>query len=307
MEFLRLLAGLRNPVIDTLMLIISDLGNPVIATGLIVWFYLNVNKKETCGMGAAFLSSLLLAQGLKISFRIPRPWILDPDFHASKQALSTATGYSFPSVHTQSTASIGTSALLTVPKKRRLIRRITIAMMILVPFSRMWLGCHTPFDVIVGFIVGVGITFLIQRLWQSFHGHLHVILFSFLLAFSAILLFLGGFLTANGTVDFLLAKDTFESAGLAVGFAVGTLLERKCIHFQNEGRSGQYILRFLIAIGGMLAIELIGRNISNTSAVLVTVRYALIGFYPAAITPFLCIHMKLMQADLPPYEKGAVK
>lgn len=296
MEFLRLLAGLRNPVLDTLMLIISDIGNPVVAAGIIAWLYLNVNKKETCGTGTAFFTSLLLAQGLKLSFRIPRPWILDPDFHASKPALSTATGYSFPSVHTQSTESIGTSLLLS-QKKNRTLRRIVIALMILVPFSRMWLGCHTPLDVGVGFLIGCAVTLLIQKLWSAFRGRLDTILLGFLLAFSGILLLLGGFLTWNGSVDFLLAKDSFESAGLAIGFSVGALIENKWIRFQNEGRRSQYITRFLIAIAGMLAIEVIGRGISNTSAVLVTVRYSLMGFFLTAVVPFLCVHMHLMKAD----------
>lgn len=293
MEFLKLLAVLRNPVLDELMLIISDIGTPVFAFALIAWFYLNISKKDAYQMSIGFYFSLLLAQGAKIIFRIPRPWLLDSDFHASKRALSTATGYSFPSVHTQSTESLGTSILMT--QKNRVLRRITIVIMILVPFSRMWLGCHTPKDVCVGFLLGTIVTFFLGRLWNSFDGKADGILVIFLLALSGTLLLVGFFLTGNGTVDFLLAKDSFESAGLAIGFAAGYFLERNFIRFRNEGTKLQYLQRFIIACGGMLLIELVGRGISNASSVLVTIRYTLIGFYLTFIAPWICTRLKLMQ------------
>lgn len=295
MEFLKFLAGLRTPVLDELMLIISDIGTPVAAAGILGWFYLNVNKKDAYGMSLGFYCSLVFAQGMKLIFRVPRPWILDPDFHASKRALSTATGYSFPSVHTQSTESLGTSILLT--QKNKVLRRIAVCMMILVPFSRMWLGCHTPLDVGVGFLVGAALTFIMQKLWNAHDGRLHGILIFFLLAFSGILLLLGFFLTGNGTVDFLLAKDSFESAGIAIGFAAGYLPEQKFIRFQNSGTTLQYAQRFIIAVLGMLLIEVIGRNISNVSAVLVTVRYALIGFYLTFVTPWICVRIHIAKTE----------
>lgn len=293
MEFLKLLAVLRNPVLDELMLIISDIGTPVFVFGLIAWFYLNISKKDAYQMSIGFYFSLLLAQGAKLIFRIPRPWVLDSDFHASKRALSTATGYSFPSVHTQSTESLGTSILMT--RKNRALKRIAIIMMILVPFSRMWLGCHTPKDVCVGFLLGTIVTFFLGRLWNAFEGKADGILVIFLLALSGTLLLIGFFLTANDTVDFLLAKDSFESAGLAIGFATGYFPEHKFVRFCNKGTKLQYLQRFIIACAGMLLIELIGRCISNTSAILVTIRYALIGFYLTFIVPWICTRLKLMQ------------
>jgi membrane-associated phospholipid phosphatase len=295
MEFLKLLSNLRNPVLDQLMLIISDIGTPVFAFGLITWFYLNISKKDAYQMSIGFYFSLLLAQGAKLIFRVPRPWLLDSDFHASKRALSTATGYSFPSVHTQSTESIGTSILMT--RKNRILRRITIAMMILVPFSRMWLGCHTPKDVCVGFLLGSVVTFFLGRLWNAHEGKLNGVLVIFLLALSGILLLIGFFLTGNGTIDFLLAKDSFKSVGLAIGFSAGYFLERNFIHFRTEGTKLQYLQRFIIACGGMILIELIGRSISNTVAVLVTIRYILIGFYLTFITPCLCVRLNLIRVQ----------
>ena len=50
---------------------------------------------------------------MKLSFQIPRPWVLDPNFTIVEQAREAATGYSFPSGHSQS--AVGTFGALITP------------------------------------------------------------------------------------------------------------------------------------------------------------------------------------------------
>lgn len=67
---------------------------------VLCFFYWCYDKKFARRIGLTYFSSGLVVQNLKIIFRIPRPWILDPDFHPVQSAIPHATGYSFPSGHT---------------------------------------------------------------------------------------------------------------------------------------------------------------------------------------------------------------
>jgi undecaprenyl-diphosphatase len=56
----------------------------------------------------------VINQFLKVLFRIPRPWVKDPNFTIVESAKEAATGYSFPSGHTQSAVgSFGAVARFT--------------------------------------------------------------------------------------------------------------------------------------------------------------------------------------------------
>lgn len=94
-------------------------------------------------------------QFLKLAFRIPRPWVLDPEFQIVEAARADATGYSFPSGHTQNI--VGTTASLFACRKEKWVRIVCAVLMVLVPFSRMYLGVHTPLDVGVSFVLALAL------------------------------------------------------------------------------------------------------------------------------------------------------
>ena len=101
------------------------------------------------------LFGTLANQFLKITCRIPRPWVLDPDFTIVEAARAVATGYSFPSGHTQN--AVGTFGAIALQTKQRWVRWACIALVLLVPFSRMYLGVHTPLDVGVSFVLALAL------------------------------------------------------------------------------------------------------------------------------------------------------
>ena len=85
---------------------------------------------------------------MKLLCRVPRPWVLDENFTIVEEAREAASGYSFPSGHSQS--AVGTFGGLAVTGKNKVLRWIFIAIAVLVPFSRMYLGVHTLWDVLIG-------------------------------------------------------------------------------------------------------------------------------------------------------------
>ena len=148
MEFLYVLEELRTPWLDTIVSALTHLGGEtvfLIAAMAVFWC---VDKRQGYYLMSVGFMGTLVNQFLKITCRIPRPWVRDPDFTIVESARAEATGYSFPSGH--STSSVGTFGVLATESKRLWLRLIAMALCFLIPLTRLYLGVHTPADVLVG-------------------------------------------------------------------------------------------------------------------------------------------------------------
>ena len=76
------------------------------------------------------------------------------------EAREAADGYSFPSGHSQS--AVGTFGGIGVVSKTKWLKICAFSIAVLVPFSRMYLGVHTPQDVIVGSLISVLLIFALK-------------------------------------------------------------------------------------------------------------------------------------------------
>ena len=157
MEFLYLLEGLRTPLGDAFFSLVTHLGEETlfIVFGLLMFWC--IDKWEGYYLLSVGLSGTVVNQFLKLWFRIPRPWVRDPHFTIVESARAEATGYSFPSGHTQS--SVGIFGSLARWNRQRWLRVLCILLCVLVPLSRMYLGVHTPADVSVSVLVALVLIF----------------------------------------------------------------------------------------------------------------------------------------------------
>ena len=162
MEFLNFLAGLRNPVCDALFSVITMLGEETVFILIGLLFFWCINKKEGYYLLTVGLFGTVLNQFLKLLFRVPRPWVRQPGFLPVEEAVGEATGYSFPSGHTQS--AVGIFGGIARWNKGWLLRTLCIAVCVLVGFSRMYLGVHTPADVLVSALLAVILIFALYPL-----------------------------------------------------------------------------------------------------------------------------------------------
>ena len=163
MEFLRLLEGARTPLISAFMAAITYVGDETVFMVIAIAVFWCVSKRQGYYVFAVGLGGTVVNQWLKLIFRIPRPWVLDADFTIVESARAAATGYSFPSGHTQN--AVGTLGALAIANRQKWLRGACIALILLVPFSRMYLGVHTPLDVGVSFAAAAA---LALALWPCY-------------------------------------------------------------------------------------------------------------------------------------------
>jgi membrane-associated phospholipid phosphatase len=100
--------------------------------------------------------SWLIAQGLKLLFKIPRPCA----------GLSFCEmGYSFPSGHAAVIFAAMTVAI--VYSKSRKMDFSFLALALLVSLSRVFLGLHRIQDIAVGGLIGLGVGFLVYKNYRK--------------------------------------------------------------------------------------------------------------------------------------------
>ena len=165
MSFLYFLESLRNPILDAFFSLITLCGEETIfmAVGMIVFWCFG--KYRGYYLLCTGFFGTVINQFLKMLFRIPRPWVKDPNFTIVESAREAASGYSFPSGHTQS--SVGLFGGLARAYKNKPVRVITIALCVLTPLSRMYLGVHTPADVLVSVCVALFLIFTAYPLFMK--------------------------------------------------------------------------------------------------------------------------------------------
>lgn len=292
MEFLHWLAAIRHPVLDAFFSVVTYLGSEIglIAVGLL--FFWCVGKKQGYYILFVGFTGTIFNQFFKLLFRVPRPWVLDPSFEPISSAVGDAGGYSFPSGHTQ--ASVGLFGSMCMVLRRRLLRVLCLLPIVLVPFSRMYLGVHTPADVL--FSLGLALLLVLvfhlvmEKAWGN-HRRMALLLGATVLLAVAYLLFVLLFpFPADMDAANLASgrKNAFTLLGSLLGIALVYFVDERYLHFDTRAPLPGQIIKLVIGAALAFALKaglkapltaLLGIDLQNT------VRYFLLVVFAGIVWP----------------------
>ena len=153
--------SVRNPILNSIVIFITSLGN-----GGMIWIVATILlliPKKTRKIGimsaVALLGSLIINNNIiKNLVRRPRPFVKFTDLQI---IIPTPSEFSFPSGHTASSFAAASVFYRHLPKKLGIT---SVVLAGLIGFSRLYVGVHYPTDVIAGVIMGVLLSYMAEFL-----------------------------------------------------------------------------------------------------------------------------------------------
>ena len=157
--------------------------------------------------------------------------------------------------------------------KKKAMYIIATIMIILIGFSRLYLGVHYPKDVIVGGILGVLTSLICYKLYNRFENKMLLYVITFIVFIPA--------LTFAHSADFIKGMGTY------LGFVIGMYIEKKYVNFSIEGSTTVKVIRVLLGILILLVLQVGLKAIFPSETIFSFIRYALISFVGIGIYPMI--------------------
>ena len=292
MGLLYALESIRTPLLDKILGAVTYLGDELCFMVFAVGVFWCISKRMGYYLMTVGFFGTILNQFLKILCAVPRPWVKDPGFTIVESARAGASGYSFPSGHTQNAVTLygGTARYTKTPW----LRWVCIAVMVLICFSRMYLGVHTPLDVGVAAVTAVVLLFVLYPVMEHSdirHGVMAAVIGGMLALAAGYLLFVSLYqFPADVDADNLAhgVENAWKLMGATVGLLAAWWLDMKFIHFDTRA---VWYVQLIKLVGGLLLIVAIRAALKAPLAALLgagpggAVRYAVMVLFAGAVWP----------------------
>lgn len=259
MDILYALEKIRTPFWNGVMSAVTQLGGEVIFIVAAVVVFWCVSKWGGYYLMTIAFCGTVLNQFLKLICRVPRPWVRDPNFTIVESARAEATGYSFPSGHTQN--AIGLFGGMARWGGRRWVRLGLTTLALVIAFSRMYLGVHTPADVGVSLVLAAALVlglYPLMRRAQEKPRYMGYVLAAMLVVSGAFVVFVEtcGF-PADMDAENLASGigNAWKMLGAVAGMTLAWLLDRRYIHFETQAVWWVQVIKVAVGMALLLAIK----------------------------------------------------
>lgn len=259
MDILYALEKIRTPFWNGVMSAVTQLGGEVIFIVAAVVVFWCVSKWEGYYLMTIAFCGTVLNQFLKLICRVPRPWVRDPNFTIVESARAEATGYSFPSGHTQN--AIGLFGGMARWGGHRWVRLGLTALALVIAFSRMYLGVHTPADVGVSLVLAAALVlglYPLMRRAQEKPRYMGYVLAAMLVVSGAFVVFVEAYGFSADTDAENLASgigNAWKMLGAVAGMTLAWLLDRRYIHFETQAVWWVQVIKVAVGMALLLAIK----------------------------------------------------
>lgn len=285
----------------------------ILVVAIIYWCLL---KELGRSIAYVIAFSAVINSLLKHLFADPRPYWIDPSVQLSEEE-----SYGIPSGHAQNATVF--YGLIAIYFRRAWVWILVIVMILLMAFSRIYLGVHDLEDVVAGILVGI-LILIGYLLWRRYAARrfsnrilgqrllIAVLVPLVVTVIYALLLFLLG--DPDDTIAWaskidVAEKASFEnmarSVGVVAGLGIGFVLEVSRVRFLVSGPIWHRILRFVIgAAGSFLILWGLGLIIPDEPLVLsvpsLLIRDFLLALWIAYYAPWTFVKLGLASAHPEP-------
>ncbi|MCL6478720.1 MAG: phosphatase PAP2 family protein [Peptococcaceae bacterium] len=269
MEYIIFVQSFSGAFLDSFFQLVTVMGEEYFIFAAVALFLWCIDREFGYRLGFAYASNVVLNLALKETFQVPRP----EGEGIRHLRTETASGYSFPSGHTQNAASFWTSVMVRF--KKWWLYGVGILMILLVGLSRVYLGAHTPADVVGGMVIGSGWVFVVNGLfgYAERTGKRAILLILVIPALAGLILFP--------------TEDYSKAAGAFTGFFAGYLVESKYIRHGVGASTGARALKYAAGMAVLLAIKMSVGHILPDLPPAHFFRYFLMAIWVSAIAPYL--------------------
>ena len=284
LNFLKWLESLRTDFLNTLFEAITILGEETLIILFVVAIWFAVDRKLAQQVFFVTATSLSINGIIKNFAQVPRPFTKG----ISCVRVDTATGYAFPSGHTQGFATW--SSFFAAKFKKTWVSILVGVLITAVAVSRLYLGAHYPSDVIVGVALGVGISLFGNYLFAKVKDVKKIYLGTFLILTPFIVYFL---IAAD-----LLFADLFKTFGMVGGMVAISFLDENTEPLSYDIAWWKKLIRIVIgvvlAVALKEAIKLLNVfEIMQISLLIDAVRYFIVVMTVGYLCPMLFKKIKL--------------
>jgi membrane-associated phospholipid phosphatase len=265
--------------LDLFMATVTQLGNQMFYVIILPIAYWTWEKKTTLKIGAVFLISAVFNDSFKELYGNPRPdpaRLLD-GIRELNLAYIPHNSPGFPSGHTQGAVTFWGSVFLYI--KSNPVRAIALILILLIPYSRIYLGVHFLGDVTGGFVIGAVLLALIiplngaaERRWQDINGMAIIITIT---ALPLLLLLI------------LPGRNLYQPLGVISSMVCGAYMAHDRIAFSPKNGPGAAAVKVILGLTVVILLKAGLKPLLPVNALGGYFRYWLIGFWVSFGAPLL--------------------
>jgi membrane-associated phospholipid phosphatase len=307
LSFIQFLADHRTPLLTHLMRAATFFGSADAYILIILLLYVLWDKRLAIRLSVLVLLTMSVNDILKMFIRNPRPFVLQGTYQqkwavSPAQANALAAEYSTPSGH-----AMGSSAFYTYLRaglRSRMLRAALVILILLIGFSRPYLGVHYVEDILLGWLCGLSLAALAVRFaesltsfWRSF-SHTQQIALAVAGGLALILIFQ----LINGWQLDEAPRALIGYAGFLAGIAIACPLEARTVRFdpRSSGPAAKLLrlalsaaLIFAVLLASEAIFPLIGGRLSLAGFCVQYLRYVAVGVTVVYLAPLLFTRLRL--------------